>query len=383
MRRFFVLLLLIAAGLAAAAFTVPSDAATVNGHGITVSSLNGDLAAIDASPGYQCYLQASVLLDSQGQAQLPAIAGVSRSGAPGSGGTYDAAFVRYWLGRMVSTELVTQQASARGIVVTSADEATAKTEIEQIVDGTFATLEQNGIQPQCTPVPSGAQVLASLPAGFVATLARTQATSDLMAAHAVGSDLSQASMDRYFAAHRAQFDTFCVSGFSVSTQAAATQIRAAIAAGTPFAKAVPSGSTAQTACFSPTSSSYQAISNAVGSLPVGGVSQPLQSSSGAYFVFQLTQRTPATLAGARPVLRGAIVSAGIKQADQLLRTAERRSAITVDARYGNWTATATAVGVSPAASPPPSSLLSPAANDPTAPRYTGTGSGATSGTGSG
>ena len=379
MKRLFVLLLVVAGGLAAAAFTVPSDAATVNGHGIGVSSLDNDLAAIDASPGYQCYLQASVLLDSQGQAQLPVIGGVSRSGGPGSGGTYDAAFVRYWLSRMVSTELVAQQASARDLAVTPADEAAAKAESEQIITGTFATLEQNGIQPRCSPVPSGPQVFASLPAGFVDSLARAQATSDLMAAHVVGSDLSAGSMDRYFAAHRADFDTFCVGGFAVSTQAAAAQIRATIAAGTPFAKAVPAGSTVQSACFSPTSSSYQAISSAVGSLAVGGVSQPLASSSGAYYLFQLTQRTPATLATSRPVLRGAIVNAGLKRADQLLIAAERRSAITVDPRYGTWTVSAAAVGVRAPASPPPSSLLSPVANDPSAPRYAGTGTSAGSG----
>ena len=356
--------MVIAGGLAAAAFTVPSDAASVNGHGISVSSLNGELAAIGASPEYQCYLQASVVLDSQGQSQLPAIGGVGQAGGPGAGGTYNAAFVRYWLSRMVSTELVAQQARARGVAVTAADVTAARAETERIITGTLVTLQQDGVQPTCSPVPSGAQVFASLPAAFVDSLARAQATSDLLAARVVGSDLTQGSMDRYFAAHRADFDTLCVDGFSVATQAGAAQIRAGIAAGTPFAAAVPSGTTVQTACFSPTNASYQVISSAVGGLAIGGVSQPLQSSSGASFLFELTQRTPATLAGSRPILRGAIIDAGIKRADQVLRTVERRSAIAVDPRYGSWTATASAMGVLAPASPPASSLLSPAADNP-------------------
>jgi hypothetical protein len=362
-KRLLALLVVLGGALAAAAFTLPSDAATVDGHGISTDTLNGDLSAIDASPSYQCYLQASVLLDSQGQAQLPALSGVRPAGGDGAMGQYGSAFVRYWLSRMVTSAVVAEQAGARHLTVTDAQAAAARAETGQIVGGTFATLEQDGVQPNCSPVPSGADVLASLPGPFVDALARAQAASDLLAASAVGSDLSTGSMARYFAAHRHDFDTVCVQGFSLPS-AAAGPLRAAIESGLPFAKAVPAGATMQHACFSPAGANYRAISAAVGQLAVGDVSAPVPSGSGASYLLELTGRTPATLAGSHAVLRGAIVNAGLARADHLLAAAERRAHVSVDPRYGRWTISRASAGVAPAVSPPPSSLLSPLANLP-------------------
>jgi hypothetical protein len=363
-KRLVLLVVLLCGGLAAAAFTVPSDAASIGSQGISKSALDSDLSAIDSSAPYQCYLRASAVLDSQGQASLPGITGVGQSGATGSHGIYDGAFVRFWLSRMVDSEVVSQLASARHLSVSPSQRAAAKVETEQVIDGTFTTLQQDSVQPDCAPVPSGAAVLASLPSSFANWVVTDQATSDLLAASAVGSDLTQSSMDRYYQAHSGDFDTLCVSWVTLSSQAAATQAQASVNSGTPLAAVAPSGSTAQSACITPTDGSYQPVQQAVANVPIGGFSQPLAAGSGSYYLFQLTNRTPSTLAESQPVLRAAIIDAGLSKADSLVAGASKRSGVSVDPRYGDWTETSDAAGLLPPPSPPSTSLLSPSADVP-------------------
>src|SRR5271166_4873963 len=71
MKRLLVLLVVVVAVVAVAAFRIPSDAATVNGTGISQSTLNADLTAIGRSTGYQCLLNAQVAVQTNGQS--PAI----------------------------------------------------------------------------------------------------------------------------------------------------------------------------------------------------------------------------------------------------------------------------------------------------------------------
>jgi hypothetical protein len=303
---------------------------------------------------------------------------VAQSGPATSNGIYNGAFVRYWLSRLVSSEVVAQVAASRGITLSSAQFDTAKTETQQIIEGAFATLEQDGVQPACSTVPTGAQVLASLPTSFVDALVRAQASSDLLAASVVGSNLTAASMDRYFSAHASDFDTLCVDGFSVTTQASATQIRASVVAGTPFASAAPAGTTVQSACFAASSADYPAIAQAVGSLAIGGVSQPVEGNQTSFYLFELTGRTPTSLTAVRGVLRGAIVDAGLARADQLLASVERRATVTIDPRYGEWKSTKNAIGLAAPTSPPRTALLSAPADIPGSSTKAVTGS--TSGT---
>ena len=72
MKRFLVLLVVLAGGLAWAAFSVPSNAATVNGTAISQQDLNFDVSAIANSAYYQCYLNSEEYLSSQGSAAIAA-----------------------------------------------------------------------------------------------------------------------------------------------------------------------------------------------------------------------------------------------------------------------------------------------------------------------
>ena len=78
MKRLIVLLIVLAGGLAAAAFVVPSNAATVNGVSISQQQVNSDLNAIAHSPDYQCFLNAEEAVATGGQTALPPIDGERR-----------------------------------------------------------------------------------------------------------------------------------------------------------------------------------------------------------------------------------------------------------------------------------------------------------------
>ncbi|HLG67038.1 MAG TPA: peptidylprolyl isomerase [Acidimicrobiales bacterium] len=345
----------VAAGVLAASLTVSSDAATVNGTGITRSSLDGDLAAIAASQPYQCYLAAQVSLDTQDMAQLPPVAGAGGLSPDGHQGTFDSAFVDYWMNRMVGETVVAQLAASRHVTVSAGDLAAARQEYAGLIDGTFAALAQSGLQPACGLAPSSTQVLSSLPASFVAGEVRSVALADGLAASAAGYRLGPPSLRAYFEAHRSSFDTLCVEGFEEATEAAAAQVRGQVQAGLPFAQAAPAGSLQQ-ACLTPTDTSYRPIAAAVGHLAVGQVSEPVAAQGGGAYLFVLTGRRSASLRSVGPVLRQTVVAAGEQRLQAMLAAATRRAQVTIDPRYGRWTSSSVAHGVAPAPSPPASSV---------------------------
>ena len=155
MKRLLLLLVVLAGAVAAAAFTVPTNAANVNGQTISQSALNSDLAAIAGSPEYQCALNAEIVVQSRGQAGLPPVNGVGT-------GTYDSTFVSYWLSRMVDDTLLQQLAARRGVVLTASQLSSARTEALQSLQTTINDVA--GSQYQCQVTPSS--VLASVPSSF-------------------------------------------------------------------------------------------------------------------------------------------------------------------------------------------------------------------------
>ncbi len=225
MKRLLLLLVVLAGAVAAAAFTVPSNAANVNGQTISQSALNSDLAAIAASPEYQCALNAEIVVQSRGQAGLPPVNGVGA-------GTYDSSFVTYWLSRMIDDTLLQQLAARRGVVLTQSQLSSARTEALQSLQTTLN--EVSGTQYQCQVTPSA--VLASVPSSFSSELITSQAYNDLLVARSAAGDTTDASLRRYFSAHASDFDTLCVSGILVQSQSQASQLRSQIEAGASFSQ---------------------------------------------------------------------------------------------------------------------------------------------------
>jgi hypothetical protein len=141
-----------------------------------------------------------------------------------------------------------------------------------------------------------------------------------------------------------------VAGYS--TQSAAQAAAATVAAGTPFATVA-----AQTQGGGPQRceilygiASGLPAGTDLESLPLDTVSSPI-SDNGGYFLVEITKRTPTSFAQATTEVESAVQAAGATKAGAIIDAAEKTAHISVDGRYGKWSA--------PRVLPPPS----PAATD--------------------
>lgn len=353
MKRFLVLLLVVAAVVAVAAFNVPSEAASVNGSGISQQSLDADLSAIAGSTGYQCYLGADLLLGGATTSPFPVYGAGASTTDPA---TYNTTFAKYWLTEMLSDELVAQVAAARHVVVTPADLALGRLTLGAQITGVFSEYasESGG---SCGT--TGTALLASLPASFRNEQIQAQAERDALLAHEAGYGLGTALLARYFAVHQAAFDTECVSYVLFSSATDATAARAKIEAGTPIAQ---TGTLTSIGCA--IRSSITSLPSSVTSLAVGKVSAPVSAGTGKYALLEVTSRKGTAFVTAKAAVEQAVLTAGTTKANALLEAANRRAQVTADPRYGRVKPGTVAL-LSPA-SPPAASVLDPVANLPAA-----------------
>lgn len=238
MKRFLVLLVVLALVLVAAWRYLPSNAAVVNGSDITKDALNDDLAVITNpdNAGYLCLLTGEltgtpVTFNAEGSG------GSTRS--TGSSPTVAASVTSDWLTLMIENELYAQKVADQGLTVNANDMSLAKTEF---------SAEVNNAAASCTTLTgtsaaqSGTTVLSGLPSSFIHEQEVALADRSLLYAHAAGFGLSAAELSRFYQTHPDAVATLCVNETEVSTTAEAQAIKTAVAAGTPFAQAVPSGS---------------------------------------------------------------------------------------------------------------------------------------------
>lgn len=360
MKRFVVLLVAVAVGVVVAALNVSSPAASINGAGISRQAVNNDLQAIGSNANYECYVRADLAVASGGQAQV-------QVGGVGGSGTYQTNFADYVLEQLIDQQLFAQVVQREGLVVTPADLVIGRGLLNQRINTVLSDYARSLGLSGAPCGGSAAAVLASLPSSFVNEQVQGQTDQSLLEAHAAGSSLSVASLGRYFAAHRAEFDMVCVSDIAVASQAEAASIRAAILAG--------NSSFAAEAQSNSIDSSTKANGGAAGCapavafglsqlvrLPVGGISQPI-AQGGAYVLLTVTARSPSTFASITNLVRSVVLAAGQSSVQAQLTGFLRSSAITADPRYGQVVA-GSASFLTPPPSPPTSSLVSPQANIP-------------------
>ncbi len=358
MKRALAILVVLAVALAVAAFTVPQNAASVNGEGVSQTSVNSDLVAIAHSDEFQCYLDSRIVLQTSGQVTALPIYGVSSSQSEPK--AFDPRFVGYWLGQRINGVMLEQMAAARHLTITPADLAFGRADLEDTITATIGDL--SGTQyARCSA--TGDQVLASLPSDFVNELVETQAAGDAVEASSAGYALSVGALAAYFSAHRTRFDTLCVSAIQTQTKAEAATYRAQILAGTPFsqiAKTLGSTTGGTLGCFSPSNSQFPGVQSLAGSVATGKVSQPI-SYRGVYVLLEVTKRTPNSFETAASSVRAAVLAAGATKAGLSLESKVRRSDVSVDPAYGRYVPASTVV-VAPPPSPPVRAVLNPSAN---------------------
>lgn len=367
---FVILLVAVAAGLIAAALTVPSDAAVVNGGAITQQSLIDDVSAIAGSAYYQCYLNADTYLSSRGSSQLPPVLGAGSGQNPGDHPTATSAFVANYLDTKIGHQLVYELADQRGVTTTQAQLAQARVDLSRQISQVMSLVAQSaeGGNPRYTcgatskPL-TGAQVLGTMPASFVNDQVQFVATATGLQQELAGVGSRSRDVLRYFSAHRSEFDTACFDAAVFSSKSAAQTAATAVAFGTPFSQVASQAAQSGSIRCAPLTTVAAEVGVPVGELSqigVGKVSAPL-SLNGAYVVLELTKRTPTAYAKAKSAVSEAIQRAGAAATHRVLTAAERRASVSVNPQYGTWNPAKAAV-FTPLV-PRPSDVLNAPANE--------------------
>jgi hypothetical protein len=385
-KRFIVALIIAAGGLAAAAFTIPKNAATVHGTAVTQNQLNADVTAIAKSPDYQCYLNAQAYLESNGQQITAPVVGAGQSTGSSSYPTATTAFVAPYVATKINQVMVANLATTRGLTVSSKAVKSAQKELQGQITETMVQAGQHTQSPSITcgaaaPL-TGKEVLATMPGWFNQQTATSNAEAGALENSLSGANTT-AGLMTYYNGHRSLFDTACFSDAEYASQADAEAASKLVAAGTPFdqvAAAAATGSGAQ-GCQNLYGVAQQ-LSSAIdlNTLKTNTVSPPI-SLGGTYLLLEITSRTPTPFAKAEPSVRAALSQVGGTEAGRLLVAAEKRTPITVDPRYGSWKPALGEVAVP--TTPPVKDTLNPGANLPSAvAAASSTSGGSATGTGS-
>jgi len=370
-KRLLVLLIVLAGGVTAAALTIPTNAAVVNGSSISQQTLNTDVSAIASSIPYQCYLNSQAYLASGGSSQqLPPVTGAGTGQNVGEHPTANNAFVSTYLSTVIGHQIIYQVADAHHVTVTPTQLADARTnlsnQISQVLSQILQTSAGQDPRYSCTatgqPV-TGEQVLSTLPPPFVDQQVEFVATASALQEVLAGVGSSDADLQRYFEQHRARYDTACFTAAVYSSQAAAQEAAAAVAFGTPFAQVAQKATqTGQLQCGVLANFAAQLPASAkLDGLAVGGVAGPIDVN-GAYYLLELTKRTPTPFATAKSAVAQAAQTAGTSPTQKALTAAERRSAVSVDPRYGVWVPVSASVFTP--FTPKSSDVLNASANQP-------------------
>jgi len=369
-KRLLVLLIVLAGGLAWAAFSVPSNAATVNGATISQHDLNSDVNAIAGSEYYQCYLNSEAYLSSNGSQQLPPVVGAGTGQYAGDHPTATTAFVASYLETEIGHQLLLQAARERHVSVTQAGLATARSsltqEISSVMSEILQTQQGRDVRYGCSltgQAVTGQQVLSTLPASFVNEQVQFGATAAALEETLAGVGSSDQELQGYYVAHGAQFDTACLTAAVFSSQSAAQAAAAQVAFGTPFATVASSTSSSgggPQGCdiLADLETKLPPAAN-LKSLATGAVSSPIDDN-GTYLLLQITSRTPTPYGKAKAVVASAVQQAGSTATQKALAAAERRSAVSVNPQYGVWVPVSASV-LTPF-SPEPTDVLNATAN---------------------
>ena len=307
MRRLLVLVAAAAAMVlgAAACNPVTPYAALVNGQAVSSQDLNMELEAIRDSPQYLASLEANQI----------SVTGEGK-------GTFNADFVAQVLRRQVFWALVHQAVVDRHLVITAEDLQAAADDVRQ----------QLGYPGE----------FESLPKDYRQFLAQHQAEVTALQASLARVDVSPAAIAAYYAAHRQQFVEACVQHILVASQAQAAQIKAALAAGAPFDQEARANSTDQGSIQAggrlgcgPTTQYVAPFAQAVQTLPLNQVSDPVQTQFGWHLI-EVTARQQQPLSQAAPQIRAQLLQQSQSALNAFIDRRVARSNIAVDSRYGRW-----------------------------------------------
>jgi hypothetical protein len=346
--------LVTAAALGSACGLTPS-AATANGTTISVSSLNSDLQTLGTTPAGQCLLQL----------ESPQVA--ASTGAGGSG-TYSTTYAATVLDSQVGEVLAQQYAASKGLQVSAAELAAAKSDLASTFDGEIQqALSSGGGVSSCENADgsamTGTQLLIGLPSSLAATQVLAQAYDEKLLAD--GADLSPRAVFDYYAANKPAFTVDCLSRIVTTSQAAANKIVGELDFGASFSALAKSSSIdTQTAanggslgCNFSQAQVEQELEQQ--SISAGHPLPPLQDAqSRQWFVYEVTSQRLEPLAQATSLVKRELLqsTSNVNRVSAEIIAYAHRSDVSIDPRYGTWSG----LTVVPPVAPPPRYLLSTA-----------------------
>lgn len=293
-----------------------SPAATVNGSDISVEALDDEIRAIESNQAYR----------EQIEAQIGAIAGAGE-------GTFSATFASRVLTLRVYFELLEQELSERGVEITEADE-------EAVRDRVVA---QTG----------GQEIFGAFPERYQRLLLRRDALVEA-SFEAVTADVSPEGAREYFEANQDEFTEVCVRHIFGSfdqrgVEGAEGHIRSLaeqIAGAPDFDRLVgrsddPGAEDGLIGCGPP--DRFGELADEVDELPVGQVSEPVQTSSGWHLVL-VTERSVPEFEEVEGIVRERLGQLSDTAFQEFLDEVTCDADVDVNPRFGDWVSNCSAAG---------------------------------------
>jgi len=363
MKRFLILLIVLAGGVAAAAFTVPSNAATVDGTSISQDQLSSDISAVGGSTYYQCYLDAEQY-ENSGKATTTPVEGAGNATAPGARTTASAAFVSEYLDTEIQQLVIDQLAVAHHVSLTAQDLTNGRTQLIARITSVMSSVAQSSEAENptytCghTKALTGQQVLATMPAPFVHALTVLAAKSIALELDIGRVGTTDADLERFYKSNIALFDTDCISAAPFATEADAEAAETKISAGTSFTAV---GGTAEgCGVLYPLISELPSTAD-LQNLAINQVSVPVEQN-GSFYLIEITKSTLTAFATAAQYVEEAAGQADSVKASAAISLADKRATVSVNPRYGTWNPVEGSV-LAPVA-PLPGTVLNASANEP-------------------
>lgn len=310
--------LALALGLAGCSSLSENRAVSVNGDTITSDALEAELSAIRGNQRYREGVE-------QGLAQQGLQVTIEGEGE----GTFDSAFVARLLSLNVYYQLLEQQVVERGLQITSDD------------------LE--AIRPQAINAVGGDEVFAAFPATFQDQLVRRQALTQKLRS-AVAAEVDPSRARQFYDENPAEFTGVCVSHIFASKEqrgpdgarARIDDLAGQLAGGVDFTVLATEQSDDTTAAGQGGSLGcggrgrfIPEFEQAAFAIPVGEVSQPVESSVGFHLIL-VTERRTLPFEEVQAQVEQALQRRQIEEFGAFVDDLTCRAEVEVNPRYGNW-----------------------------------------------
>jgi len=349
-------------------------AATVNGATISQSSLNAILSSAIGHPAAVCALQLQ-----SGSSTSPVGVGTEDDGSTPNAVT--PGFADSILESLVLQKLEQQTLARHGITVTAADVTAAQADYEGQLEDQLSQASSDSATPSGCGLSTSSAVGGQLAKAFLARQAGSLADQEMFEVAVGHVDLGPGALLAYYKAHRAEVTQECLNLVISDTQAGAQSLHDEIAAGTTFTTASTSSEVnqqvsptgGQIPCAYPAQISGElgaTIGAEVDAMAAGQLSEPLAlqvtGSTGTpttyYLVIQMRAHQLVPFATLRTSIREAVLEAHSAVVRTAFNGLVDRAHISVDSRYGTWSAKGGVTVPTPAA---PAVLLNVKANVPT------------------